>query len=138
MVRFLRCEAHIVVVDARPKDYRDLALLAGENRWHLHFFTTGHGAIRYGRPGHSDLWIINVSLPDMSGLDLLETVAQNAGAARFFIIADRYGAEDERRACQSGAALYLCKDAAHSIDFKQLLQLATEKRADQPLNTAVS
>jgi DNA-binding response OmpR family regulator len=138
MVRLLRSDAHIVVADARPKDYRDLALLAGENGWHLHFFTTGLAAIRHGRPSSSDLWIVNAHLPDMDGFDLLEIVSAQVAKSSIFIVADRYESEDERRACQCGAALYLCKDATHAIDFKQLVQLATEKRAAHVLNSPVS
>jgi DNA-binding response OmpR family regulator len=138
MARFLRSDAHIVVADARPKDYRDLALLAGDNRWHLHFFTTGHAAIRHGRPSSSDLWIVNARLPDMNGFDLLEIISAQVAKSSIFVMSDRYELEDERRACQCGAALYLCKDATHAIDFKEIVQLAAEKRAAHPVNSTVS
>ena len=63
-MRLLRhAQSHIVIVDAHPEDYRDLASLAGVYQWHVHFLTTA-GALwntsqqplgilveRYGVPG---------------------------------------------------------------------------------------
>jgi DNA-binding response OmpR family regulator len=123
MSRSLRSQSHIVVADARPKDYRNLALLAGENGWHLHFLTSARAAIQFGRPSYANLWMINVSLPDMSGFELLEALRDRVAQNPVFVVADRYDAEDERRACRNGAALYVVKDAAGSIDCKPLLEV---------------
>jgi DNA-binding response OmpR family regulator len=123
MVRSLRSESHIVVTDARPKDYRDLSLLAGEYGWHVHFLTSGRAAIQFARPNCADLWMVNVCLPEMSGFDLLEILRDRAAGAPVFLVADHYDSEEERRACGCGAALYLCKDSNRSIDCKRLLEL---------------
>lgn len=123
MSRSLRSQSHIVVADARPKDYRNLALLAGENGWHLHFLTSARAAIQFGRPSHANLWMVNVSLPDMAGFELLEALRDRVAENPVFVVADRYDAEDERRACRIGAALYVVKDASGSIDCKPLLEV---------------
>jgi DNA-binding response OmpR family regulator len=123
MSRSLRSQSHIVVADARPKDYRNLALLAGEHGWHLHFLTSARAAIQFGRPSYASLWMVNVSLPDMSGFELLEALRDRVAENPVFVVADRYDADDERRACRNGAALYAVKDAAGSIDCKPLLEV---------------
>ena len=131
MVRSLRSQSHIVVADARPNDYRDLSLLAGEYGWHVHFLTNGRAAIQFARPSCADLWMVNVRLPEMSGFDLLEILRERAAGTPVFVVGDHYNPEDERRACRHGAALYLCKDATRSIDCKSLLELLmTDPRVD--------
>ena len=66
--------------------------------------------------------MIQVSLPDMSGFDLYEMLREQLADATTFMISDQYIAEDERRACSCGAALYLCKDADKSLDCQSLLK----------------
>jgi DNA-binding NarL/FixJ family response regulator len=126
MTHFLRAQSQIIVADSRPRDYRNLVQLTGDNRWHLHFFTTGYAAIRFGSA--ADLWIVNTQLPDMSGFDLFELLGERAARAPTFIVSDQYSADEERRACGCGAALYLSKDANHSIDCRQLVQLAVDSQ----------
>ena len=139
MVRSLRSQSHIVVTDARPKDYRDLGLLAGEYGWHVHFLTGGRAAIQFARPSSADLWMINVRLPEMSGFDLMEIVRDRVPGVPVFLVADQYDSEEERRACRYGAALYLCKDSTRSIDCKPLLELLiTDNRVDQLPNPVVT
>lgn len=119
----LRSQSHIVVADSRPKDYRNLAPLAGEHGWHLHFLTSARAAIQFGRPGYAGLWMVNVRLPDMSGFELLDALRDRIGEKPVFMVADRYDADDERRACLQRAALYVVKDAAGSIDCRPLLEV---------------
>jgi DNA-binding response OmpR family regulator len=139
MPRRLGPESHIVVTDPRPKDYRDLTALAGEQGWHVHFLTSGRAAIQFAPRGHPALWVINVRLPDMLGFDLLEMLRAQAVAARVFVVADHYDAEDERQACRRGADLYLCKDATQSIDCTPILKsLVTENSSDALVNPAGS
>ena len=94
MTHFLRAHSQIIVADSRPRDYRNLVQLTGDNRWHLHFFTTGYAAIRFGSA--ADLWIVNTQLPDMSGFDLFELLGERAARAPTFIVSDQYSADEER------------------------------------------
>ena len=126
MARLLRCGSHIVVVDARPRDYRDLVPLAGKHGWHLHFLTSGLAAVRFVRGSGVDLWMISVTLPEMSGFDLLEMLRDQVASANVFLVADRYDAEQERRACCCGASLYLCKGADRSIDCERIVDLLVD------------
>jgi DNA-binding response OmpR family regulator len=126
MSRSLGSQSHIIVADGRPKDYRNLAMLAGEHGWHLHFLTSARAAIQFGRPGSAGLWMVNVCLPDMSGFELLEAIRDRVTDRPVFVVADRYDADDERRACRWGAALYVVKDAAGSIDCRPLLEVLVD------------
>lgn len=129
MARALQSESQIVVVDSQPRDYHDLASLAGEQLWHIHFLTTARAAVTFLRQARADLWLINVWLPDMSGFALHEILRDQVAGTPAMIISDYYDAEDERLACRGGAVLYLCKDPAHSIDSRLLLELlATHDR----------
>jgi DNA-binding response OmpR family regulator len=125
MARALKPESHIVVVDSRPRDYHDLASMAGEWQWHVHFLTTARAAITFLRRARADLWMINTWLPDMSGFTLYETLRDQVAGASAMIVSDRYDPEDERLACRGGAILYVCKGPADSIDCRSLLQSLT-------------
>ena len=132
MPRPLLANAQIIVVDPSPQDYDGLPQLANKHTWQLHFLTSGRTAIRFANRA-VDLWMINVSLPDMSGLELVEMLRDRARGTRVFVIADQYTPDDERRACRCGADLYLCKDASKSISCEPLLeQLAAGKCANLP------
>lgn len=139
MTQSHRSELHIVVTDGWPKGYRNLTQLAGENGWHVHFLTTGTAALRFARPHCADLWMINLSLPDMSGFELLEILRNRDVGVPVFVIADQPNPEDESRACRGGASLYLCKDATKSIDCRPLLErFANIRRAGEHSSVTVS
>lgn len=121
MQRSLEVESHIIVVDSRPGDYHDLTRWAGEQQWHVHLLTTARAAIKFQRREQTDVWIINASLPDMSGFALCETIDTPSQRATVFIVSDRYELAHELLACQSGAS-YLAKGADHSIDCRWHLQ----------------
>jgi DNA-binding response OmpR family regulator len=139
MPRPLDHKSHIVVIDTRPNDYRNMTLLVGSHGWNLHFLTTGAAAIQFAPRGHPALWMINVRLPDMSGFDLVEMLREQEVAGRVFAVADEYHAADERQACRCGADLYLCKDATRSIDCKPILtSLISEESSDALVTPAGS
>jgi PleD family two-component response regulator len=121
MIRRLEAELHVVVVDSHPPDYHDLASLAAEYRWHLHFLTSARAAIMFIHRSRAALWIINSVLPDMSGFLLHDTLKDTIADASVLIVADSYSADDERRACQAGAMLYLCKSSSRVLECRQFL-----------------
>lgn len=127
MSGLLRSQSHIVVVDPRPQDYRDLAVLAATHGWHFHFLTSARAAIRFSRLSPAALWMINMSLPDMSGLDLLEMLRHTMAKTPMLIVADDYKPESEALACSRGAALFRCKGPGPSLDCKALLTSFVDK-----------
>ena len=101
--------ARVVVVDSDRSDYAALEQLAAESQWKIHFLHSGRDALRLDEHLASDLWIINVKLPDMSGFDLVEMLWPRTGRAVIFLVTDQYRTEDEIRARSLGVAHYLCK-----------------------------
>jgi DNA-binding response OmpR family regulator len=118
----LKHQAHIVVVDSHPRDYRGLTMLVGEQGWHLHFLTSGRAALRFNTGNTVELWLINVTLPDLSGIELMQSL-RGRNDARFFIVANSYEPRYEREACEQGADLFVCKDANNRLDCKAMLEL---------------
>ncbi|MGD9724133.1 MAG: hypothetical protein AB7O59_22845 [Pirellulales bacterium] len=95
--------------------------LAAEHRWHLHFLTSGRGLTTFVRRAKVALWIINTIAPDATGRFLLQTVREYFPKAMLFVVTDRYDVEHEGLACQSGAALYLCKDDTGGLCLQPFL-----------------
>ena len=123
MEGLLRSQSHIVVVDRRPQDYRDLASLAGAHGWHVHLLTNAQAAMRFSRLAQADLWMISVNLPDISGFDLVEMLHPKLASARVLLVADEYNHEHEALACGCGADLFWCKGPGFSVDCRALLDL---------------
>lgn len=84
----------------------------------LHFCVDGTAALRMARRFRADIWLVASSLPDMSGLDLVEMLVPAVARAEagpvsaglrsgVFVIADGSSFEDEQRALRAGAAGYL-------------------------------
>jgi DNA-binding response OmpR family regulator len=122
MALTLRPQSHVVVVDRQPTGYHGLVELAEEHDWHVHFLTSARAALHFAGRLSADLWMVHVSLPEMSGFDLYEILREQVVEATAFMVSDQYNSDDEHRACRIGAALYLCKDAERSIDCEPLLK----------------
>jgi DNA-binding response OmpR family regulator len=122
MARTLQPQSHVLVVDSQPTGYRSLLTLAEEHNWHTHFLVSAGAAIQIARRLRADLWMIHVSLSDMSGFDLCEILREELAEATTFMISNQYSPDEERRACGIGADLYLCKDDAQSLDCESLLK----------------
>jgi len=99
----------LLIVDAQLHDYVELVR---QLEWHdvkVDLFSTGEEALRANRVGQPSLWIINVRLPDMTGVGLLEHVRRRSRRSNIFLIGDVYLAEDELAARAAGATAYFCK-----------------------------
>ena len=124
-------QSHVVVVDPRPSDYHGLAALAEEHGWHIHLLTTASAAMRFTSGTLSELWMINIRLPEMSGIDLLEMLRERHDHTLMLIVSDRYDIDDEQSACRAGAASYLCKDRSGALDcMRALTQFAATETPD--------
>ena len=99
----------IFVVDPDTSDYAALASLLADRDWTLHFLPAARRALRLDVHLVVDLWIVNVRLPDMSGLDLVALFRQQRDGETVFAVTDQYCREDEVRALSLGVASYLCK-----------------------------
>lgn len=104
----------VQIVDPRYADYDSLLHLAASAGFDLNFTRTGHAALRAGRLGSVDLWIVNTKLPDMSGFDLLGMLRSARADSTVFVVDSDYQLEHERQATLLQAAQYLCKPVVAS------------------------
>ena len=118
-------KSHVVVADARPRDYREPNSPDGQWNWRVHFLSGGAAAVQYARRRRADLWLINSRLPDISGFELLSVLRNLPVDAPICMVADQYDSGEEKRACAGGANLYLCKDERRQIDLFPLLDNLT-------------
>ncbi|HEX6961043.1 MAG TPA: response regulator [Lacipirellula sp.] len=92
------------MVDLNVDDYQPL--LASTP---LRLFATGDAALRVYEPHVPSLWMINVQLPDMSGIGLLTLIRARRRREIIYLIGDEYRLEDELAARSAGATAYMCK-----------------------------
>ena len=116
----------VTVVDSHPHDYALFDPLVDSGKLTLHFLTQGRLALRWSQQHKGDLWMINVQLVDIPGLDLFEMLSTTIERVPVFIITNSYCAEEEVRALRLGATKYLCKPAA--ISWLATLRLPTRPR----------
>ena len=102
----------LVIVDAQLDDYD--ALFTDECGQAIRFsqFRTGERALQSVVASSTTLWLINVSLPDMTGIHLLGLVRRRLRRCSVFLVGDEYSTDDEVTARLAGATAYLCKPAS--------------------------
>ena len=117
-----------VIVDSAIHHYADFVASARQGVIGLHFCADGRAAMRMAKRFRADVWLVAGDLPDMSGFDLLDMLAEDiqqssvdplrsgstvslghledAGKSRVYVVADEYRIEDEQRALAAGVAGY--------------------------------
>ncbi len=100
----------LVIVDAHPQHY-DAVLQALKQPVTLHTFATGQAALLSMPRIAKARWLVNVHLPDMAGVDLLQLIRKRRPNAAVSLVADVYSANDELAARSAGATAFLCKPA---------------------------
>ena len=99
----------LVVVDAKPGDYEPLVAALGRDAVRVHLFSTGEDALRSAETRRVKVWMVNVWLPDMSGIGLLKFIRRRLRRSAVFLVGDVYSADDELAARTAGATAYVCK-----------------------------
>lgn len=99
----------VLIVDPRPEDYERLALAAAERDLVVRKTRLGQRALELASQSAVALWLTNITLPDMSGLELIELIRARRPDAPCLIIGDSYASQDEIAARTAGASAYLVK-----------------------------
>jgi len=99
----------IWIADSRPADYGSLRLRAAASQFELRFLSSARGVLRRWPATVPDVCMVNVQLPDMSGLDLVDMLRPFPAGATVCVVGDSYAAQDEIRALSLGVHHYLCK-----------------------------
>ena len=80
--------------------------------------TNGREAVQQFRLHHPDITLMDMQMPEMSGLDAIITIRGEAPEARIIVLTTYAGDVQALRALQAGARAYLLKDSLH----KELLE----------------
>jgi DNA-binding NtrC family response regulator len=106
---FRHSASELLIVDANAHDYSHLASELKRRQLQVHIYPSGEDALRASPATRWPLWMINVQLPDMPGITLLEHLRRRSSRSSVFLIADVHTAEAELAARSAGATAYLCK-----------------------------
>ena len=101
--------SRIVVVDADPRGYEAEVHDLETRRTQVEFYSSARSVLRSPKRHPPELCIVNLQLPDMSGLDLYQMLIDRWPGVPIYLVGDQYNPEDEIRARCSGATLYFCK-----------------------------
>ena len=101
--------ATVVVVDVDISGYNAVSELAADGRLIVRFLASGRAALRHAYNAACLVWLIGTRLEDMSGFDLHDMLRDRLHGAAICIVASKYCVEDEIRAYQAGATMYLQK-----------------------------
>lgn len=89
---------------------------------------TGAEALAAARDLHPDLVLLDIYLPDMSGLDVLRALRQARGAPDVLAVTAARDVETVRTALQSGVVHYLVKPFSFAVLKERLERYATAHR----------
>jgi DNA-binding response OmpR family regulator len=101
----------LVVVDENSIDYQPIINELRQDNVVFYLYSTGEDALRDGHTSTSTVWIVNVRLPDMSGVEFVALINRRLRHCTIFLVGNQYSPEDELAARAAGATGYLCKPA---------------------------
>ena len=99
----------LCIVDPTPQDYLALADAAHQHHIQVKFIETARAALRIVPAERIDVWMIYVQLPEISGFDLHDMLAERFPWALLVLVDEQHSDERERIARTGGVKLYLCK-----------------------------
>lgn len=97
---------------------------------------SGRNAIRLARHNKVHDWYLDTQLPDGSGLDCIEMLQDLDDSARYFLFAEQYHADDEKRSFQFARTRYFALPITSEL-VQQLLE-SSPVRASSPVAPSVS
>jgi DNA-binding response OmpR family regulator len=100
---------YVVVADTRLDDYGPLVVELSERGVRVGLFSSGEESLRAANGSAATLWVVNMRLPDMSGVALLKLVRRRLPRSTVFLVGDEYSSDDELAARAAGATAYVCK-----------------------------
>jgi DNA-binding NarL/FixJ family response regulator len=111
----------VLIVDGHPIMRIGIATILSNHRIVvLAQVGTGAEAVSAHRKFHPDVTLMDLRLPDMSGLEAMRRVRTSAPDAKFVILTTCEGDEDIRQALEAGADGYLSKGMSHDVLLRAL------------------
>jgi DNA-binding NarL/FixJ family response regulator len=97
--------------------------------------STGEEAIELFRTRRPDIVLMDLELPGMSGIEVIEAIRREDASAKVIVLTVYSGDEDIYRAIHAGAASYLLKDTL-SNDLVEVVRQVS--RGERPISPAVA
>lgn len=85
---------------------------------------TGVEAVRMHRQLVPDLTLMDLRLPDVSGVEAIRQIRAHAPTAKIIVLTTYEGDEDIRQALDAGASGYVVKGMSHDVLLKALYQVS--------------
>ena len=86
--------------------------------------TRGKDAIKLARVKHYDVIVIDVRMPETSGLDVMESIRRTQPKMRFIFLTGHSSAESYRAYKDAGACDYLIKPVKIDVLIKKIFDAA--------------
>jgi CheY-like chemotaxis protein len=125
------------VVDPQNEAYASWQAEAETHGARLAMFASAEEALRFSGTTSVDLWVVNVSLPRLSGLEFCQMLKNRQPQAAVYLIADQYSAETERAAWQARATFFGCKGGHETWLGDWLRERSARSAAVVPQSIAV-
>jgi len=94
--------------------------------------STGRDAIQEFRKHHPDVTLMDLQMPEMSGLDALIAIRNEFPEARIIVLTTYAGDMQIRRALKAGAQAYLLKNTLHKELMETIRAVHAGKKALSP------
>ena len=117
----------VAIVDDDVSIQRALARLLSTAGWHAVPFTSAEAFLQTGRHAGPDCLVLDVWLPGITGVDLLEHLATTGRRLPAVIMTARDDLQMRLRALQAGAVAYLLKPL-DGLELLRTLQAAMDGR----------
>jgi FixJ family two-component response regulator len=120
----------VAIVDDDVSIQRALARLLYAAGWQVVTFTSAEAFLHTGMPASPDCLVLDMWLPGMRGVELVEHLAATGSTLPAVVITGRDDLQMRMRAMQAGAVAYLLKP----LDGQKLLQALQEALAGRRLS----
>ena len=94
--------------------------------------STGREAIQLFRAHRPDITLMDIQMPEMSGLDAMSAIRSEFADARIIVLTTYSGDVQALRAMQAGARAYLLKDTLHRELLETIRAVYSGKKALSP------
>jgi DNA-binding NarL/FixJ family response regulator len=124
----------ILTVDDHPL-FREgvIALIAGERDLELvGEAATGQEAIRQYREKRPDITLMDLQMPDMSGIDAIIAIRSEFSDAKIIVVTTHSGDAHARRALKAGAKAYILKSTARKELVKTIRDVQQGSKRIEP------
>lgn len=120
----------VLIVDKNSAQYA--MFLNSVTEWNLQFAqaSDGHQALQLVSASPPRIWLANLVLPDMSGIELLRLVKAKRPSTPFYLVSDEYSPDDELAVRAAGATGYLSKPV--SLSWLDMCRAALSRQPTHP------